>query len=80
MPKDSLKETLIDRYMDTTGPTAAGGTSGFMAPTGLPVPPPGETAKVPPAWQRYLTGMKMQNAYANNWTPNPMLIRVAEGN
>lgn len=75
MANDPLKQTLIDRYMDTTGPTAGG----LTAPTGLPVPPPSEPSRVPPAWQRYLTGLKMQNAYANNWNPNPMLVRATEG-
>ena len=46
------------------------------APTGLPAPVPGKTNTLPPAWQRYATSQKMQQAYRNNWTPNPMLIRL----
>ena len=50
-----------------------------VAPTGLPAPAPNQKEQIPPAWQRYATALKMQNAYANNWTPNPMLIRLLNG-
>ena len=49
------------------------------ASTGLPVPTPSQPSRVPPAWQRYLTGMQMQNAYASGWQPNPMLLRFLGG-
>jgi hypothetical protein len=51
----------------------------MMAPNGLPTQPPAQASRVPPAMQRYLTGMQMQQAYANNWSPNPMLLRVLNG-
>lgn len=41
--------------------------------------PPSTSTRVPPAWQRWQTGQKMQDAYANNWSPNPMLIRLMGG-
>lgn len=50
-----------------------------MAPTGLPAPPPNQAAKVPPAWQRYSTALKMQQGFANNWSPHPILTRILEG-
>jgi len=46
---------------------------------GLPTPPPNPSARVPPAWQRWATSQKMQDAYRNNWSPNPMMIRLMEG-
>lgn len=48
------------------------------APTGLPAPPPAPpgTGRVPPAWKRYVTAQKMQDAVANNWTPNPTLVKI----
>ena len=49
------------------------------APTGLPATPPSNKASLPPAWQRYATGLKMQQAYANNWQPNPIMLRLLEG-
>ena len=49
------------------------------APTGLPATPPGNKAALPPAWQRYATGLKMQNAYANNWQPNPIMLLLLNG-
>lgn len=71
-------------YPDTTTQTSAvPGTTlvGPTAPTGLPAPPPAapNQGTVPPAWQRYSTGLKMQNAYANNWNPNPILLRLLNG-
>ena len=47
------------------------------APTGLPAPMPTAPSRVPPAWSRYLTGLKMQHAYKNSWIPNPFLVRLA---
>ena len=49
---------------------------GPKAPTGLPAPAPNAPSRVPPAWDRYVTGLNMQKAYANNWNPNPMLVRL----
>lgn len=50
-----------------------------LAPTGLPALPPNPTPRLPPAWKRYMTGLKMQDAYANDWRPNPILLRILEG-
>jgi len=58
-------------------PPAAPLTS--VAPTGLPAPTPNMSEGIPPAWQRYSTGLKMQNAYANNWQPNPIILRMMRG-
>lgn len=47
------------------------------APTGLPsIPPKGHEGKTPPAWKRYDTGLKMQEAISKGWTPNPTLVRI----
>lgn len=83
MAVDNLKQTLINRAqqqqqtMPWTG--TASPTNHPPAPTGLPAHTPNEKANVPPAWQRWLTSLHMQKAYANGWSPNPMLIRVLEG-
>lgn len=50
-----------------------------LAPTGLPAIPPNPDTRLPPAWKRYMTGLKMQDAYANDWRPNPILLRILEG-
>jgi hypothetical protein len=42
-------------------------------------PPPNPDPKLPPAWKRWLTAQRMQQAYANNWQPNPILLRLMEG-
>lgn len=39
-------------------------------------PPPQPKRSVPPAEKRWATANAMQQAYANNWTPNPMLIQA----
>jgi hypothetical protein len=36
-------------------------------------------AKTPPAQQRADTAQDMQDAYRNNWNPNPILLRVLAG-
>ena len=43
-------------------------------------PIPSVSSKLPPAWQRHLTALRMQDAYKNAWSPNPTLIRILEGN
>lgn len=45
----------------------------------LPASPPNPHAKVPPRMDRFITGQKMTEAYRNNWSPNPMLVRILEG-
>lgn len=52
---------------------------GPMSPAGLPTGLPAQKPQLKPAWQRYMTGLKMQEAYANNWNPNPMMIRILDG-
>ena len=68
---DPLKQALLDQQRSqwATPP-----------PQVPPATPPTEPAQVPPRWQRFETAQKMQDAYRNNWTPNPMLVRVLEGN
>lgn len=58
------------------------------APTGAPaiptLPPvgpvptalPSSHANVPPEAQRAANANQIQNAYANNWNPNPVLLRA----
>ena len=55
------------------------GTPGPMAPGDLPIGLPNESARVPPRWQRFETGQRMQDAYRNNWQPNPMIVRLLGG-
>lgn len=45
----------------------------------LPVTPPNSPAKVPPAGKRFINAQLIQQAYANNWNPNPVLLRAALG-
>ena len=72
MAQDKLRKALLER--EPSMPSI------HKAPTGLPAfPPSGDTGRTSPALQRYSTGLKMQNAYANNWTPNPILLRILEG-
>ena len=90
----SLRNVLSDRAFATpkwSSPAETGtyqGSSGLdysnqetwpKAPTGLPAPAPNSPSRVPPAWQRYRTGLRMQDAYANGWNPNPIMLRILEG-
>lgn len=40
---------------------------------------PQQHATTPPAEKRYSTAQQMQAAYQNGWSPNPILIRLLEG-
>lgn len=40
---------------------------------------PSSHTTTPPADKRYDTAQKMMGAYQNNWSPNPILIRLMEG-
>lgn len=55
-------------------------------PQGPPAPPmptpavmPNPHAKVPPAAERFQNGQNIQQAYANGWQPNPVLLRASLG-
>lgn len=37
---------------------------------------PSKPQRLPPQWERWLVGEMMKHAYANNWQPNPILLRV----
>ena len=66
---DPLKQILLNRLM-TKEPTA---------PSGLPAPIPNKQSHLPPAFQRYLTGLKMQKAIRAGWDPHPTLVKILEG-
>lgn len=83
-PDTDLRTTMLNRAMLGPNPQETGvGTAKPedhpTAPTGLPAHTPNEPSKTPPAWQRYLTSLHMQHAFANGWQPNPMIIRLLEG-
>lgn len=91
--KNTLRDTLLSRTSHPIWEGAAPSQPGTMplaaapnpvggsmtASTGLPTPVPNQSQGVPPAWQRFLTGQRMQDAYRANWTPNPMIIRMLSG-
>ena len=63
---NTLEQVMLERSAANVRPPIADPTAAM----------PNAPTKVLPAWQRYITGQKMQQAYANGWEPNPMLIRV----
>lgn len=80
---DPLTQALMKRQMGQAPATAQGFAPApspkfpFTDREGaMPSPPPNVNTKTPPAWQRWATAEKMKDAYANNWTPNPMAIRM----
>lgn len=85
---DPLKDTLIQRQMAPqvnaapAWPAPAAPKPPGNIPTNpppmpkTPAPPPGAGAQ---REQRYDTAQQMQDAYRNNWTPNPTLIRLTGG-
>lgn len=46
-----------------------------VSPMQMPNPDP----KLAPADKRFATAQAMQQAYQNNWEPNPILIRLLRG-
>jgi hypothetical protein len=44
-----------------------------------PTQPPNTHTNVPPANKRWENGQQIQRAYANNWQPNPVLLRASLG-
>ena len=44
---------------------------------GVMAPPPNPDPKLPSADQRWKTAEQMKEAYRQNWTPNPHLVRHA---
>jgi len=59
---DNLTQTLAQRALGTEGPVQA--------------PPPNQPNRVPPAWDRWLMAEMMKRAYLNNWSPNPVMMKV----
>ena len=41
---------------------------------------PNIETNVPPRWKRWDTANKMIDGYQNGWNPNPVLLRLLEGN
>lgn len=81
-PKASGYSTVSSNAAAPAPQTSPAGVPNYdtmpKAPTGLPAPVPSKSNALPPAWQRYATAQKMQNAVANSWSPNPMLIRLLD--
>lgn len=44
-----------------------------------PSPPPNPSPRIPPATERWSNAQQMSKAYANNWNPNPVLLRAMLG-
>ena len=45
----------------------------------IPQVPPSSPTKTPQRAKRWDNAQQIQKAYANNWSPNPVLLRAALG-
>lgn len=63
---DGLTQTLVNRQLPDQ--TSSASQPAVATPT-----------KTPPAQRRFDTSQAMQEAYRNNWSPNPVLLRVLMG-
>lgn len=66
------------------GPPVGGTLSGppplsTPAMPSMPAPAPSGALGAAPAAQRFATGEAVKQAVANNWNPNPVLLRAAMG-
>lgn len=48
-----------------------------VEPQPLPIVPPTPETHVPPKVDRWKNAQILQDAYRNNWTPNPMLLKAS---
>jgi hypothetical protein len=55
--------------------------NGSMPPQqpAVPAVPPNQHARIPPAVDRFVNAQRIQDAYRNNWQPNPVLLRAELG-
>lgn len=68
-------------------PPPPGGAPLPGPPAGMPPPPtpatmpqpPNPSPSVPPAVKRWDNAQQMSQAYANGWSPNPILLRILLG-
>jgi hypothetical protein len=79
-----LFRQLMQRAQQGQGqPASAEPSSPPTAPsapsTPLPAVMPNPHTKTPPAMERFRNGQAIQQAYANGWQPNPVLLRAALG-
>ena len=70
---DPLKDALLAREAQSAPKSDK---AVVQSGGGNPTVTPSKPSHVPPAWQRWLVSQKMQQAYANGWQPNPMLIQA----
>lgn len=71
---DPLTQQLIQRQM------AGQGSQPPLQPQPMPSVPPNIPQHMPTQAQRWMNAQQIQNAYANGWTPNPILLRAVLGN
>lgn len=84
MASNDLRKLMIERAAGSKPPKWTNPDSSVKSTVKSPEYPdsniaPSVPAKVPPAWKRNATSNAMETAYANNWQPNPMLIRLLAG-
>lgn len=84
MASNDLRKLMIDRAAGSKPPKWTNPDSSIKSSVESPVYPennisPSSPTKVPPAWKRHATSNAMEDAYRNNWEPNPMLIRLLQG-
>ena len=57
----------------------AQGSAPFGVQTQPPAVAPNAHPALPPAWQRFSNSQQIQDAYRQNWSPNPLLLRAMLG-
>ena len=82
---DPLTSILAQRAMQqpTTpqAPQQLAQTDGMQPqPAYNPSMPPTIPTRIPPKIHRFDNANRIQEAYKNNWTPNPILLRATLGN
>lgn len=74
-PKTGLEPPIWPPPPMTKGPGEVNSGSGSIG-GGFELPFPNIPNRVPPRIERWQTGQKMIDGYANGWQPNPILTRL----
>lgn len=77
---DPLTQILLQRaQMPPTDPSQPQAPEQAQAGAPVPTVPPNPSTKVPQQAKRFANAQAIMDAYRQNWSPNPILLRAQLG-